>query len=155
MSGLRRYDAPGNIRQGQNVRGSRQETLEDESLGDNLPTTSIALFQRKDGKILAVSRGKDLSDMNLPGGGIEAGETPEDAVRRELWEETGFIADKVVKVFEGENSKGVNTAVFKVLSATGKLKSSQEGIARWVEKDELLSSSYGDFFFEIMKKIAL
>lgn len=28
----------------------------------------------------------------MPGGGLEAGEDPEDAVRREVWEETGYTA---------------------------------------------------------------
>jgi len=46
----------------------------------------------RDGKVLLVRRGKEpfLGYWSLPGGGVEAGETPEEAVMREVREETGL-----------------------------------------------------------------
>jgi 8-oxo-dGTP diphosphatase len=46
----------------------------------------------RDGKVLLVRRGKEpfLGYWSLPGGSIEPGETPEEAVKREVLEETGL-----------------------------------------------------------------
>jgi len=48
---------------------------------------SAVIFQ--DGKILLALR-RDIDWWNLPGGGMEIGETVEEAVRREVREETGL-----------------------------------------------------------------
>lgn len=43
----------------------------------------------------------DADLWNLPGGGVEQGETPIDAVIREVWEETGFTVevDRLVGIY--------------------------------------------------------
>ena len=43
------------------------------------------------GKLLMV-RGKDRNSWSVPSGGIECGETSEQACIREVWEETGYKA---------------------------------------------------------------
>jgi 8-oxo-dGTP diphosphatase len=56
----------------------------------------------RDGNVLLV-QGPSLGDYHMPGGGIEAGETPADAVARELREETGLVADKLEFLFIWES----------------------------------------------------
>src|SRR3954447_4362458 len=48
------------------------------------------------GKLLLVRQFRPAAGretLELPSGHVEAGETPEDAVRKELLEETGYVAD--------------------------------------------------------------
>ncbi len=47
--------------------------------------------------------------LEIPAGGIDPGETPEDAVRREMREETGFLPQKVEKLGGFYSSPGFCT----------------------------------------------
>lgn len=68
------------------------------------------LFEEKMTRVLAIKR-RDVPVWVLPGGGIEEGETPEKAVIREVFEETGFHVSIKRKV-------GMYTPVNKLASLT-------------------------------------
>lgn len=46
-----------------------------------------------DGRVLAITRGQDVLDWNLPGGRLEPGESFQQGAARELYEETGARAN--------------------------------------------------------------
>lgn len=67
------------------------------------PKSVCAIFLRegKDGKeVLAISRKGKLDDLNLIGGTIEAGETPEAAMAREVLEEVGVTVTDSAYCYE-------------------------------------------------------
>jgi ADP-ribose pyrophosphatase YjhB (NUDIX family) len=84
-------------------------------------TSADALVER-DGKYLMIKEGKERcrGTWNVPGGAVEHGETPVEAVRRELYEETGLKAESVeglIAVCTGNSTRDgypVNVFVFKV-----------------------------------------
>lgn len=55
---------------------------------ESIPNKYVVVFSRYQGKLL-LSRHKSRDTWETQGGHIEPGETPEDAARRELWEESG------------------------------------------------------------------
>ncbi len=65
-----------------------------------LAPAAIAIILNEDrSQILLVQRG-DVPIWVLPGGGIETTETAQEALVREVWEETGFVVDIVRKCAE-------------------------------------------------------
>jgi ADP-ribose pyrophosphatase len=60
--------------------------------------------------------GKEL--LEIPAGGIEEGESPEDAVRREMQEETGYLPRKVVKLGGFYSAPGFCTEYLHLYLAT-------------------------------------
>lgn len=152
MSGARRSQAPGNIRAGMNIRGSHGSLLADDEASraaesqaaSTLPRVSVALVV-KGGDVLAVSRGDDVEDLNMPGGGGELGEDPEETCIRELWEETGLLATRLHPIFTTQRG-GKIISTYHVTAYVGKLRGSSEGIPSWEPPEVLLQSRYGDHF---------
>lgn len=76
----------------------------------------VVVFSRYQGKLL-LSRHRARDTWETQGGHIEPGESPEEAARRELWEESGaerFTIEPVCGYWaaDGEWDKGANGAVF-------------------------------------------
>ena len=64
------------------------------------PLFSVVGLMIQGGQVLAVSRKDNHSDMGLPGGKIDPGETPEQALTRELLEEIGVRVKEFKVIFE-------------------------------------------------------
>ena len=72
---------------------------------DWLIGVGACIFIYKNGKVLLQKRKDNLRWCMSGGGGVEIGESVEDAAKRELFEETGIIAKNLdlLGVFSGEN----------------------------------------------------
>ncbi len=105
-------------------------------------------YVQKDGRTLMVHRIKRANDMHLGkwnglGGKLEPGETPEECVIREIYEESGLLARdpqlKGILTFPGfANEEDWYTFVYVVTDFTGELIDSPEGFLEWIEDDRLL-----------------
>ncbi len=121
-------------------------------------------YLEKDNKYLMMHRIKKKNDINegkwiSPGGHCENGESPDDCVRREVLEETGYKLGEVK--FRGIvtfYSKPVNNereditdymCLFTSTDFEGELIECDEGTLEWVSKDELykLNLWKGDLIF--------
>ena len=155
MAASRKNDAPGNIRAGQYVIGQRTNVLADEkSEKREFVETVRALVIRSDGKILAIVEPDNDSYISFPGGRVEEGETTEDALRRELWEETGLIAGDVTQL-RVDTDNAIRITLYKVKNAGGRLRPSKEGTPSWVEPQELLMSKYSDYYHKTLTELGI
>lgn len=110
-------------------------------------------------KVLMINRNKRKNDMHLGkwnglGGKFEPGETPEECVIREVYEESGLLIKNpelkgflTFPAFDDEEDWYV--FVFTAREFSGKLKESEEGEIEWIEWDQVFSLPLweGDKYF--------
>lgn len=155
LRGSRRNDAPGNIRSGMFVKDQRTNVLSDEESDiQKLRKTVRTIVIRSDGKILSITNPDDSFKNCLPGGGVDPGESEEDAARRELWEETGLIAGDMAKIRKEVIGNKLVT-LFRVIDYSGRLQSSPEGVPRWIEPEELCDTKYGDYHTKVLTQLGI
>ena len=83
-------------------------------LGEKAPYKYVVVMSKYQGKIL-LSRHKDRTTWETQGGHIEPGETPMEAARRELYEESGAVDFDIWPVFDywaGDENGGASGQVF-------------------------------------------
>ena len=104
---------------------------------------STTCYLEKDGKYLMLYRDKKESDMNEGvGGKFEPGESPEDCMRREIWEETGFTVRRWryrgLVTFVSDTWDTEYMHLFTIQDWTGEAKDCDEGTLRWIDRERLL-----------------
>jgi 8-oxo-dGTP pyrophosphatase MutT (NUDIX family) len=101
----------------------------------DLPIAAGVLVIRDDGRVLAVSRGADLTDWGLPFGLGEPGEEAAAVALRELREETGLDGELRERIFEAQ--AGTRWAITFLARVAGEPRPSSEGEVAWVDYERL------------------
>lgn len=87
------------------------------------PKVAVVAFLKQDNRVLLVKRGVDPGKgyWAFPAGYVDAGEKPEDAVRREVLEETGLCVSEVhlLDVFARDTHDGGTADIIIAYAANG------------------------------------
>lgn len=103
-----------------------------------------AIIHDRQGRVFATQRGygewKDW--WEFPGGKMEAGETQEEALRREIWEEleTCIVVERLVETVEWDYPQfHLTMHCYLCRVESGHLELKEHEAARWLHRDELES----------------
>ena len=125
-----------------------------------------AFIIRADGKMLVTSRKTDHTDLGLPGGKVDPGETEGQALVRELREETSLVAKKYQRLFAGRDSGDFWFVTYLVFDLGGPVEETwsldsfvnREGaVVRWVEPLQLIqpNCSFRDYNRALLQYLGL
>lgn len=110
--------------------------------GERRIEVAAAIIHDDEGRIFATQRGygewKDW--WEFPGGKIEAGETPEEALRREIWEEleTRIAEERLLTTVEWDYPKfHLTMHCYLCHVESGHLELKEHEAARWLTKTQL------------------
>ena len=117
-----------------------------------------AIIHDTGGRIFATQRGYgDFKDYwEFPGGKMEAGETPEEALKREIWEEleTRIVVERFVTTVEWDYPQFHLTMHCYLCSlVTEALHLNEHEAAKWLAKDELDSVKWLPADLEVVQTI--
>ena len=101
-----------------------------------------AIIHDDEGRIFATQRGYgDYKDgWEFPGGKIEQGETPEEALKREIWEEleTKIVVDRLIQTVDYDYPAfHLTMHCFWCHIGSGSLTLKEHEAARWLKPEEL------------------
>jgi 8-oxo-dGTP diphosphatase len=117
-----------------------------------------AIIYDAEGRIFATQRGYGEWEgwWEFPGGKMEAGESPEEALQREIWEEleTRIVIERLVTTVEWDYPKfHLKMHCYWCHVESGSLILKEHEAARWLAKDELESVKWLPADLQILEKI--
>ena len=117
-----------------------------------------AIIHDAEGRIFATQRGYGEWEgwWEFPGGKMEAGESPEEALRREIWEEleTRIVIERLVTTVEWDYPKfHLTMHCYWCHVESGSLTLKEHEAARWLAKDELESVKWLPADLQILEEI--
>lgn len=121
----------------------------------------VAALILKDGKVLVCQRTRYQTmplKWEFPGGKIEEGEQPRDALRRELDEELGIdarIGEEVARIrHEYKGGGAVELRFYAVHDFKGELENRIFRDVRWARRSELMSIDFLEADLDLVKELA-
>ena len=125
--------------------------------GQDVKRVVKVIMIRDDDKVLILRRsGKVVSkaspwEWDLPGGHVEKDEALDDALDREVWEETSLDLDKATKIYTDEK-----TTFFAAYDWEGKISLSQEhSDYEWIKPENITNYNIGDKYSLAIGRIAI
>lgn len=117
-----------------------------------------AIIHENNKRIFATQRGYgEFKDgWEFPGGKMEPGETPEEALKREIWEEleTKIVIERFVQTVEWDYPTfHLTMHCYWCHVESGALTLKEHEAARWLSKDELLSVEWLPADLQILNDI--
>ena len=117
-----------------------------------------AIIHDSEGRIFATQRGYgDYKDWwEFPGGKMEAGETPEEALKREIWEEleTRIVVERFVETVEWDYPEfHLTMHCYLCRVDSGHLELKEHEAARWLGRDELESVNWLPADWELVRRL--
>ena len=117
-----------------------------------------AIIHDDQDRIFATQRGYgDYKDWwEFPGGKMEAGETPEEALKREIWEEleTRIVVERLVETVEWDYPQfHLTMHCYLCHVESGHLELKEHEAAKWLHKDELESVNWLPADQELVRKL--
>ncbi len=119
-----------------------------------------AIIHDEQGRIFATQRGygewKDY--WEFPGGKMEAGETPKEALKREIWEEleTHIVVERFVETVEWDYPHfHLTMHCYLCHVESGHLKLKEHEAAKWLNKDELESVNWLPADWELVRNLKI
>ncbi|MBR3066678.1 MAG: 8-oxo-dGTP diphosphatase MutT [Prevotella sp.] len=117
-----------------------------------------AIIHDDQDRIFATQRGYgDYKDWwEFPGGKMEPGETPEEALKREIWEElvTRIVVERLVETVEWDYPQfHLTMHCYLCHVESGHLELKEHEAAKWLRKDELESVNWLPADRELVRKL--